>query len=767
MVLELSPDLEQRLNKIAQQNNCSVEELLTVYADDVEQSPPMPNTLQFLNISVAGIVIASLDGWFIYVNPTFQQMLGYTEEELTSQPYKVFVHPDDLNATSGAEETLESGKSVIHFENRYRTKDGSYRWLSWTSTVHEGYAYGVVLDVTKQKQTEQNLEDAVKQNERILEMMFNGFVIGDLAGNIVEVNSNYCKMLGYTRDELVQMNLMDLDVKMPFSQMEENAETIVIENITFVVETQQSHKDGHIVDIEINSIKYDDNRIAAFVRDITERNRLERQLRRNAQLYRGLVESQIDFVCRYTPDTILTYVNDAYCQFFGLPREELLGKSYLRITPSSEVETIKDRLEMVQRDAKPDVRILRNDNSSGRPRWIQWVDYGITDDDGHVVEIQAVGRDVTSLMETQQQLAEREQMLSTIFETVPIMLSQLDDAGNFMYVNQYWVDVLGWTLDEVQAHGNILTEIYPDEDYRKDVIKFIQSDELNWRDFKTQTRTGDVIDTSWTKVKLPTGGRLHIGQIITHRVELENQRVYAKRLELELEKEHELRMVKDRFVSLVTHEFRTPLAVMTTSLDLVLMYYQRLSTEQVTEKLDGIRYQIRRMVDLMEDALRFSKVKSGQMQIVVEDVDVLSLCENVIETFKAADIARHEIVLTGDTGIIQTDPSLFNLILSNLVSNAIKYSPAGQITISIMQKLDTWEFSVSDQGIGIPEEEIPNLFDPFYRATNALDLPGTGLGLSIVKDYVEIQGGNIAIESKSNVGTTITFTLPSINTVGV
>lgn len=657
MVLELSSDLEQRLKNIAQQNECSVEELLAKYADEIEQSSTPPNTAE-------------------------------------------------------------------------------------------------------------QLAQALKYNERILEAMFNGYIRGDLNGNIIEANKSYCDMMGYTREEILHLNIYDLDAKFDTVEIGDFVE-LILEDQLVTVETRHRRKDGKILDVEINGILYDEQSIACFVRNITEEKQLEKQLRRNAQLYHGLVERQIDFVCRYTPDTILTYVNEAYCEFFGYTSDELIGKSFLTLTPIDEETAIYNRLEVLNYDITPDVRIFHADDSSGRGRWIQWVDYAITDDDDNLIEIQAVGRDVTSLIETQQQLAERENMLSIIFQNVPIMLSQLDESDTFIYVNQHWVDVFGWTLEEIQAHDDILGEIFPDDDYRLQVNEYIQSDDRKWRDLKIKTRAGNTIETSWTKVILPTGSTLYIGQDITQRIELENERALAERLEIELENELVLRLVKERFVSLVSHEFRTPLAVMLTSLELVLVYYDRLPVETITQKLNGIRNQILRMVDLMEDALRFSKVKSGQMEIVAENVDVIEICENVIDALKATDTAGHDIVLIGDSGVIRTDPSLFNLILSNLVSNAIKYSPAGQITILITQNFDNWEFSVVDQGIGIPKEEISNLFDPFYRATNALKLPGTGLGLSIVKDYVEIQGGNITVESTPNVGTTMTFSLPAINTVGV
>jgi len=162
MALRLSSELEDRLEKIAQQQSCSVEELLSHYADEVEQTLISPHVMQFLESSVAGICMADMEGNFLYVNPSFKRMLGYDDEELLSQPYKSFVHPDDYDATTSAEEQLKTGEPVIQFENRYRRHDGTYRWLSWASTVYDSHIYAIALDVTKHKQTERQLAEALK-----------------------------------------------------------------------------------------------------------------------------------------------------------------------------------------------------------------------------------------------------------------------------------------------------------------------------------------------------------------------------------------------------------------------------------------------------------------------------------------------------------------------------------------------------------------------------------------------------------------------------
>ena len=158
-----------------------------------------------------------------------------------------------------------------------------------------------------------NHANNVKQD--FLSIIFDGYLLLDAENNILDVNSTYCEMVGYEHAELLQMNVSEIEVIGTNEQIHAD-------------EAQFRHKDGSLIDVEIRSIPLPNNHIKCFIRNISQHKNLEHQLKHSLQLYQGLVESQIDLVCRYTPDTTLTYVNDAYCQYFGRKREELIGTSF-------------------------------------------------------------------------------------------------------------------------------------------------------------------------------------------------------------------------------------------------------------------------------------------------------------------------------------------------------------------------------------------------------------------------------------------------------
>jgi signal transduction histidine kinase len=169
------------------------------------------------------------------------------------------------------------------------------------------------------------------------------------------------------------------------------------------------------------------------------------------------------------------------------------------------------------------------------------------------------------------------------------------------------------------------------------------------------------------------------------------------------------------------------------------------------------------MTGTLDEILKISKSETDQLTFNPTFVDLGELCQNIVERFKAMASETHKIVFPNSIQHLQAfvDPDLMEKVLSNLLSNAIKYSPeGGTISCDLLQKNGEILLYVKDEGIGISEDDQRHLFDAFYRGVNVDEIQGTGLGLSIVKQFVELHGGTINVESKVNKGTTFTITLP-------
>lgn len=230
-----------------------------------------------------------------------------------------------------------------------------------------------------------------------------------------------------------------------------------------------------------------------------------------------------------------------------------------------------------------------------------------------------------------------------------------------------------------------------------------------------------------------------------------------------LEKEKELGELKSRFVSMVSHEFRTPLTTILSATEL-LEYYGHKSTEK--EKLDlfkQIRTAIQRTTQLLEDILSINTAEAGNLEFNPASLELEKFCCDLIKELQFNLGNKHMISLVsqGQCTNACMDEKLLRHIFTNLLSNAVKYSPqGGTIHFEVTCQKEEAIFQVKDEGIGIPLEEQQRLFEPFHRAKNVGNIPGTGLGLSIVKRLVDLQEGNIVVTSKVGVGTTFTVTLP-------
>jgi signal transduction histidine kinase len=232
---------------------------------------------------------------------------------------------------------------------------------------------------------------------------------------------------------------------------------------------------------------------------------------------------------------------------------------------------------------------------------------------------------------------------------------------------------------------------------------------------------------------------------------------------LELEKEKEFVELRERFISLVSHEFRSPLAVMYSSTQLLQRYADRIAPEKRVKYIKDIENQIRYMNGLLDDMLILGKAKAGKIEFDPTPHDLEAFCHDILEQIQVTDQVGHRFLynVQGELHEVLVDERLLRHILVNLLSNAVKYSPAGTtVRLEITRQGHEGIFRVSDTGIGIPEEDQKRLFEPFHRAGNARDIDGTGLGLTIVKHAVEVHKGTILCESATGVGTTFIVNLP-------
>jgi signal transduction histidine kinase len=235
-----------------------------------------------------------------------------------------------------------------------------------------------------------------------------------------------------------------------------------------------------------------------------------------------------------------------------------------------------------------------------------------------------------------------------------------------------------------------------------------------------------------------------------------------------LEQERELSELKSRVIGIISHEYRTPLAAIASSAELLEHYRNQWGETKQLKHLSRIQSSVKHLVSLVNDVLFLIQAESGNFQYSPEILDIASFFQGLIEDWQS--MLPDNIILTfiikGEPVQYLGDATLLKLIADNLISNAIKYSPdGGEIVVKLDFEGKTIGLWICDEGIGMSLEDQNRLFEPFYRATNVSAIAGTGLGLSIVKKCLDILGGEITVDSAIRKGTAFTVTLPTAPTL--
>lgn len=238
---------------------------------------------------------------------------------------------------------------------------------------------------------------------------------------------------------------------------------------------------------------------------------------------------------------------------------------------------------------------------------------------------------------------------------------------------------------------------------------------------------------------------------------------------ISLEKEKELNQLKSRFVSMASHEFRTPLSSVQLSASLIEKYVAKSDIDNVTKHTGRIKNSVQLLTSILNDFLSLERLEAGNVSVKQEVINLVQLAEEITEEMQLICKKNQHIVYqhTGATGTFVFDANLIKNSIINLISNAIKYSGENSFIEFITEiSGDQCTIVIKDDGIGIPAEDQKNLFEPFFRANNTGSIPGTGLGLNIVRRYVSLMGGQVSFESAQNRGTAITLHFNQASTKG-
>jgi PAS domain S-box-containing protein len=353
--------------------------------------------------------------------------------------------------------------------------------------------------------------------------------------------------------------------------------------------------------------------------------------------------------------------------------------------------------------------------------------------------------------------------LTRIVEQAPLSIVITNLAGEIEYANPHFFAVTGYGPAEVLGRnprilqsGETPRQVF-DEMWRE--LKAGRS----WSgQFRNRRKDGEVfLETAVIAPVFDESGRP------THYVGIKDDITAQKRFEAEsaaaLERERQVSEMKSRFIAVTSHEFRTPMTVIMSSVELLANHFERLDPSKRADLFARIQASLGRMTQMLDDVLTLNRVQAKGLPLQLAQLDLAALAREVVGEFRIADRDAHrfEVSCAPEPLLARTDATLMRHILSNLVGNAVRYSPAETtVLVRIGPDRDGVRLSIEDRGIGIPEADLHRIFEPFERGSNVGTIGGTGLGLNIARMMTEALDGRIWAEPLEGGGTRFVVTLP-------
>ncbi len=548
--------------------------------------------------------------------------------------------------------------------------------------------------------------------------------------------------------------------------------------------------------------------------EMSEKQRAQELLRDALQMFELVINNIPQHV--YWKDKNLNYLgcNSIFAQMAGLMApDEIRGKSdYDLPWPKEEAESNR-RFDMeVISNNRPIYNSIETMTIAGGERiWVETTKVPLHDSDGNVVGIICSQHNISERRLFEEALSRSERKYRSTFEISPEIIVLIDGQGTILDINNRIKDLLG--ISSESLIGRRLTELdFLSDNSQSMIAKGIRShlDGASHLSYEIDVPVPDgrvlygsvvsapiydkednvtsilAIISDITDRKLAEDKMKDISKDLEKRViertaqlqkalsELEEENKQRKITEIKLlaakdelskalDKEKELNELKNRFISMISHEYRTPLTVILTSTYIIEQLFEGKGKDEFIKFLSKIRTSVETMTQLHDNVLTFGKSEAGVIVQSQETINLVSFMENLIEEVKIVDNNNHLIMFSheGMECIINSDSKLLKQIFNNLLINATKYSNHGSPINILLEKVNHEVFiKVSDKGFGIMPEDLKHLFDPFHRGKNIGAKSGSGLGLAIVKKCVEQLNGNITVESRLNYGSAFTVTLP-------
>lgn len=672
----------------------------------------------------------------IYCNPAFEKITGYHQDEILGQNCRFLQGPDtDPEVRAQIRHALLQEQECRALLKNYR-KDGTYFWNELAiSPVKDAkgqltHFIGVQTDVTERKQAEEALLRAK---------------VAEAAKHILET-------------EIIERKRVEETLRVSQKRLQKQNCVLVElarrETLTFG---------------DLNAALKEITKAAAFTLDV-ERVSIWLYNDERSKIYcLNLYQRSID---SYTKDIELSAV-DYPAYFQALQVERTIAAQDAQF--DSRTKEFSEYLSTLGITSMLDapiwlggqmIGVVCHEHIGATRQWaLEEQNFA-----GSIADLVSLAMEVCERKRTEEALRESQRKLALLIDSLPgiVFSCKKDSQWSMNYLSEGCLALTEYTSKELIGNGRVsYNTIIHSEDLAK-VDKAIEIAIAKKQPYVVEYRIYTKFGQKkwlWEKGNGVFNSKGEVISLEGFITDITKRKQAEEEICSALEKEKELGELKSRFVSMTSHEFRTPLSTILSSAEILQRYHHKLTEEKKLYHLGCIQATVKNMTQLLNDVLLIGKAEAGKVECNPTPIELVQFCRNLVEEMQInTNIHTISFCQQGDWTTADMDEKLLRQILSNLLSNAIKYSPSGSIVnFDLICEQQQAIFRVQDRGIGIPTADQANLFDSFHRATNVGTISGTGLGLAIVKKSVDLHGGKIGIESQVEVGTIVTVIIPVQN----
>jgi len=728
---------------------------------------------------------------FEYINEEVNsKIMGFTKEDLINKSAINFIHKDDYHrAVNLLREGFKKGEGsgII----RYKKKNGGFIWLEIRGKVFndidgEEKALLVSRDINERIIAEQKIKDSEAKYRDLFEKSPYSIVLTTPEGIIVEANEATAKIFGFSLDEIINKNYLNLAIYTP-QQIREFIKRYLTmkrgENIE-PMELQIRKKGGELIWIYYQSSLVELNNqvlIQAIIQDITDRKNAEQKLKESEDNYRRITENSNDLIRIVNSKLKIEFINEqAHLKQLGLSKKDIIGKSIVPLMHPEDTKNLNSYLQAIVKNGEA-IWEQRYKSKDGSWLWFDSMTKRFQDSYGNYKGL-VISRNITERKKSELKLRESEMNYRLITENANDLIAVFDHELKFEFINEpVHEKLLGYSKEDMIGE-RLASFIHPDDLHQ--VGKIIWK-RLRHGEGKAELR---FRRKDGTYIWLEAGGKVYTDKKgllkgITFSRDITDKRLFREKLEEEVKaRTKELKIALDQqklyleeilkaskfkseFLSTMSHELRTPLNAIVGFTDLLFEQSFGPLNDRQSNFLTGIKMSSEHLMDMIGNVLNISKIETGSFKLDIIEFSVNSIIDQITFTINPLVYKKKlnfEIIGLESECKIIADPIVFRQIVYNLLSNAIKFTKEGTISFIIEEHASEWVFKVKDTGIGIDEKDFDLIFQEFHRVDDPYvkSVPGSGLGLALTKKLVEMHHGKILFTSNLGVGTTFEFTIP-------